>query len=389
VIVATEETREVITGNHAVSHGARLARAQVISAYPITPQTQVVELLSNFCDEGSLDAKFIKVESEHSAMAALVGASIVGARCFTATSAQGLALMHEMLHWAAGARLPIVMANINRAMGAPWSVWTDQNDSLSQRDTGWMQIYCESNQEVLDTVIQAYKIAERVALPAMLVLDAFVLSHTAEPVEIPSQEAVDAFLPPYEPDLKLGTEDPRSFLGLATPDTYMEFRYGIQKSMERALAEFQRVDDEFHEAFGRRYGLIEQYRTEGAETLLVTSSTITSTARDVIDELRDSGRSVGLLKIRLFRPFPGELLRSLVANARKLAVIDRNIGFGVGGIFAQEIRAALYNHIQIPVFGFVAGLGGRDVRPSLIREVIEYAETHEEPEDLIWKGVKL
>jgi pyruvate/2-oxoacid:ferredoxin oxidoreductase alpha subunit len=321
-------------------------------------------------------------------MAALVGASMVGARCFTATSAQGLALMHEMLHWAAGARLPIVMANINRAMGAPWSVWTDQNDSLSQRDTGWMQIYCESNQEVLDTVLQAYKTAERVALPAMLVLDAFVLSHTAEPVEIPSQEAVDAFLPPYEPDIRLGTHDPQSFLGLATPDTYMEFRYGIQRSMEHALEEFQRVDDEFYEAFGRRYGLIEEYRTEGAEVLLVTSSTITSTAREVIDELRDSGRCVGLLKIRLFRPFPAELLRSLVANAKKLAVIDRNIGFGVGGIFAQEIRAALHNHIQIPVFGFVAGLGGRDVRPSLIREVIEYVDTHDEPEDLIWKGVK-
>lgn len=388
MIVTTEETREVITGNHAVSHGARLARAQVISAYPITPQTQVVELLSTFCEEGSLDATFIKVESEHSAMAALVGASMVGARCFTATSAQGLALMHEMLHWAAGARLPIVMANINRAMGAPWSVWTDQNDSLSQRDTGWMQIYCESNQEVLDTVLQAYKTAERVALPAMLVLDAFVLSHTAEPVEIPSQEKVDEFLPPYQPDIRLRTQDPQSFFGLATPETYMEFRYGIQNSMERAIEEFQRVDDEFYEAFGRRYGLLEEYRTEGAEVLLVTSSTITSTAREVIDELRDSGRSVGLLKIRLFRPFPAQMLRLSVAKAKKLAVIDRNIGFGVGGIFAQEVRAALHNHIQIPVFGFVAGLGGRDVRPSLIREVIEYTETHDEPEDLIWKGLK-
>lgn len=387
--VSAVAAREVITGNHAVSHGARLARVQVISAYPITPQTQVVELLSDFCEDGSLDATFVHVESEHSAMATLVGASSVGARCFTATSAQGLALMHEMLHWAAGARLPIVMANVNRAMGAPWSVWTDQNDSLSQRDTGWMQIYCESNQEVLDTVLQAYKVAERVSLPAMLVLDAFALSHTAEPVEIPSQEAVDEFLPPYEPDLPLKVEEPHSFLGLATPDTYMEFRFGIQKAMEQALDEFQCVDDEFFEAFSRKYGLIEEYRSEGAELLLVTSSTITSTARVVIDEMRDCGKRVGLLKIRVFRPFPGDLLRSSVANAKKVAVIDRNIGFGVGGIFAQEIRAALHNHIDLPVFGFVAGLGGRDVRPNLIREVIEYAETHDEPEDLIWVGVKL
>jgi pyruvate/2-oxoacid:ferredoxin oxidoreductase alpha subunit len=382
-------TKEVITGNHAVSHGARLARVQVISAYPITPQTQVVELLSNFCEDGSLDARFLKVESEHSAMAALVGASAAGARCFTATSAQGLALMHEMLHWSAGARLPIVMANINRAMGAPWSVWTDQNDSLSQRDTGWMQIYCESNQEVLDTVIQAYKTTEAVSLPLMLVLDAFVLSHTAEAVEIPAQEVVDDFLPPFKPEIKLSIDNPRAYQGLATPDTYMEFRYGIQKAMEQAVGELQRVDEEFSQTFGRGYGLIEPYRTEGADLLLVTSGTITSTSRVVIDELREAGKKVGLLKIRVFRPFPDELLLSLVADANKIAVIDRNIGFGVGGIFAQEVRAALYGKTEIPVFGFVAGLGGRDVRPRLIREIIDYAEKHDEPENLVWMGVKL
>jgi pyruvate/2-oxoacid:ferredoxin oxidoreductase alpha subunit len=233
---------EVTTGNHAVSHGVRLARAEVISAYPITPQTQVVELLSQFCEEGLLKARFIKVESEHSAMAALVGAASTGARTFTATSAQGLALMHEMLHWAAGARLPIVMANVNRAMGAPWSVWTDQNDSLSQRDTGWLQIYCESNQEVLDTVLQSFKLAETVRLPVMLILDAFVLSHTAEPVEIPDPEDADRFLPPYRPGLRLDPSDPHAFNGLTTPDSYMEFRVAMQESMIQALEVAKSVD---------------------------------------------------------------------------------------------------------------------------------------------------
>ncbi|MCS7197450.1 MAG: pyruvate ferredoxin oxidoreductase [Candidatus Bipolaricaulota bacterium] len=382
-------TKKVVTGNHAVSYGVMLARAQVISAYPITPQTQVVELLSEFCANGTLRAKFIKVESEHSAMAALIGAASAGARTFTATSAHGLALMHEMLHWAAGARLPIVMANINRAMGPPWSVWTDQNDSLSQRDVGWMQVYCESNQEVLDTVIQAYKVAEKVFMPAMLVLDAFVLSHTAEPVEIPDQALVDQYLPPYQPIYKLDVNDPHSFGALAPPDVYMELRYKMHRAMEDALAEWARADEEYHELFGRRYGLIEPYRTDDADLILVTSGTVTSTAREVIDELRAEGRRVGLLKIRVFRPFPAQFVREAVANARKVAVIDRNISFGMGGIFAQEIKAALYNACdRPPIFGFVAGLGGRDITPHVITEIIEYAESHDDPEDLIWVGVK-
>jgi len=378
----------VVTGNHAVSHGARLARVQVISAYPITPQTQVVELLSKLCEEGELEAKFLKVESEHSAMAALIGASATGARAFTATSSHGLALMHEMLHWATGARLPIVMANINRSMGTPWSVWTDQNDSLSQRDTGFMQVYCESNQEVLDSVLQAYRVAERVNLPVMIVLDAFVLSHTAEPVEIPPQGMADRYLPPYQPKFKLDTATPAAFGGLTTPENYMEMRFKVQQAMEKALAEFQTADDEFEEQFGRKYGLVEPYRTEGAELLLVTSSTATSTAREVIDQLRAEGRKVGLLKIRLFRPFPAELIRQAAGKVKKVAVIDRNIGFGVGGIFAQEIRAALYSYVDVPVFGFVAGLGGRDITPSVIREVVDYADSHTKQENLVWIGVR-
>jgi pyruvate/2-oxoacid:ferredoxin oxidoreductase alpha subunit len=381
--------RKVITGNYAVSYGAALARAQVIAAYPITPQTQIVELLADFCAEGLLQAKFIKVESEHSAMAACIGASAVGARAFTATSAQGLALMHEMLHWAAGARLPVVLANVNRAMGPPWSIWTDQNDSLSQRDTGWIQYYCESNQEALDTVIQAYKVAERVSLPAMLVLDAFFLSHTSEPVEIPEQGLVDRYLPPYRPKYKLDLADPRAFGGITMPSEYFELRYKIQKAMEKALAVAEEADLEFKRLFGRGYGLVEPYRLEGAELALVTSGTVTSTARLVIDRLRAEGERVGLLKVRLFRPFPTSLVREHLLGIPKIAVIDRNISFGHGGIFAQEIKSALYNYGQPPLFGFIAGLGGRDITPELIEEIIEYALSHDRPEEeIIWMGVK-
>ncbi len=381
--------KKVITGNHAVSYGVKVSRVEVIAAYPITPQTQVVELLSEFCASGELNAKFIKVESEHSAMAACIGASIAGARAFTATSAQGLALMHELLHWAAGGRLPIVMADINRAMAPGWSVWTDQNDTLSQRDTGWMQIYCESNQEVFDSVIQGYKIAEKVSIPLMLVLDAFVLSHTSEPVDIPEQSKVDAYLPPYSPEIKIDINNPRAFGGLLSPDHYFELRYLLQKDMERAVKVAKEVDEEFYEIFGRKYGVVEPYKCDDAKTIIVVSSTLTGTARTVIDELRKRGKKVGLLKIRFFRPFPFDDVKSILLSAKKVAVIDRNISYGAGGIFFQEIKSALYNEKnRPPIFGYITGLGGRDVTPEIISEIIEYTEKNEMPEEnILWRGV--
>ncbi len=382
---------KVIMGNHAVSYGVKLARAQVIAAYPITPQTQIVEMLSEFCASGLLDARFIKVESEHSAMAACIGAASAGARAFTATSSHGLALMHEMLHWAAGARLPIVMANVNRAMGPGWSIWTEQTDSLAQRDTGWLQFYCESNQEVLDNVIQAFKIAEQVLLPTMLVLDAFVLSHTEEPVDIPDQELVDQYLPPYRARYKLDPSDPHAFNALVAPPYYMELRYKMQKAMEEAVKVARQADEEFGKVFGRRYGLVEGYRLEDAEVVLVTSATITSTARVVVDELREEGHRIGLLKVRMFRPFPVQDVREALAGASKVAVIDRNISFGHGGIFAEEVKSALYNNPhRPPVFGFVIGLGGRDVTPASIRGIAEYTFEHDMPEgEIIWREVKI
>jgi pyruvate/2-oxoacid:ferredoxin oxidoreductase alpha subunit len=381
---------ELMIGNHALSYGAKLARAQVIAAYPITPQTEVVELLSEMCASGELDANFIKVESEHSALAACIGAAQAGARTFTATSAHGLTLMHEMIHWAVGARLPIVLGNINRAMAPPWSIWTEQNDSLAQRDTGILQFYCESNQEVLDTVIQAYKVSEKVLLPSMVVLAAFVLSHTFEPVDLPEQKKVDAYLPNYNPPYKLDVNEPHTFGGLTDPEWYYELRYNIEKSMEKAKTVIREADEEFKAVVGRSYGLVEAYKCDDAKLILVTSSTVTGTSRVVVDELRDKGKKVGLLKIRTFRPFPVEDVRKILGNADKVAVIDRNISFGHSGIFFEEVKSALYNGGKTPpIWGFIAGLGGRDVTPATIQEAISYIEKYDEPKDIIWLGLKL
>jgi len=370
--------RKVLTGNHALSYGAKLSRAEVISAYPITPQTEVVELLSQMCASGELKAKFIKVESEHSAMASLIGASAVGVRTFTATSSQGLALMHEMLHWAAGARTPVVMGNINRAFAPPWSVWTEQNDSLSQRDTGWMQLYAQNNQEVLDSVIQAYKVAESLDLPAMVVLAAFVLSHTSETVDIPAQEKVDEFLPPYKREYKLDPDEPHAFGGLTKPDNYFELRYKIQKAMEKALNKWEEVGEEFEALFGRKYGLVETYKVSDAKNLIISSATIASTARNAVDSLREKGEKVGLLRIRVFRPFPAEMIRRILSSVDKVIVIDRN-------------KAAMYNEKNTPpIFGVIAGLGGRDVTSKDIIEIYEDVIKMEKPEsDIIWKDLKI
>jgi len=357
----------VLKGNGAVAHGVRLARAQVISAYPITPQTSIIEGLASMVAEGKLDAKFIKVESEHSALAGCIAAASAGARVFTATSAQGLALMHELIHWAAGARLPVVLANVNRAMAPGWSIWTDQTDSLSQRDTGWMQVYCQSSQEVVDSVIQAYRVSEEVLLPTMVVLDAFFLSHTFEDVEVPEQEMVDAFLPPFELPHKMDLEHPAALGNLVFPDRYMEFRRKMDLAHRAALEAWERVGREWGELTGRPYGLVEEYRMDGAELVFVSAATTASTARVVVDALRERGVPAGLLRLRVFRPFPVQAVRNALAGPKKVVVLDRNCSFGHHGIFHQEIKSALYelpaaDHPQ--VFGVIAGLGGRDVTPE-------------------------
>jgi len=382
--------KKVLEGSHAVAEAARLARVEVVSAYPITPQTHIVERISDFCADGSLKARFLRVESEHSALAALIGASTAGVRSFTATSSQGLALMHELLHWASGARLPIVMAEVNRALAPGWNIWTDQTDSLAQRDTGWIQLYCETGQEVLDTTLQAFRLAEAVNLPVMVILDAFFLSHTFEPVDVPDQEAADRFLPPFRPAFRLDTENPCSFNQLAPPSVYMEMRHSIQRAMEQALEIFPSLEDEFQACFGRRHGAVEAVECDDADIVLVTSGTVTGTARELLDRLRDRGEKAGLLKIKLFRPFPSGWIRERLGGAKKVAVIDRNCSFGAGGIFAQEVRAALCNVPRAPtVFGYVAGLGGRDVTVEVLEEIYRLTKDQDTPaRESVWVGLR-
>jgi pyruvate/2-oxoacid:ferredoxin oxidoreductase alpha subunit len=383
--------KKVLMGDHAVSYGVMLSRAQVIAAYPITPQTFIVEELSEMCADGRLDGRFIMVESEHSAMACVIGASAAGSRVFTATSSHGLALMHEMLHWAAGARLPVVMANVNRTLGPPWNILCDHSDSLSQRDTGWIQFYVESNQEALDTIIQAYRIAEEVRLPVMVNLDGFFLSHTAEVVDVPDQEQVDALLSAYDPEFKLDVGNPHTFGAICLDSNFMRLRLGIQEAMEECAKVAIEADNAFKETFGRHYGVVEPYRLDGAKTILVTAGTAASTSRVVVDAFRKKGEQVGLLKIRMLRPFPFATIRSLLSQANHIAVIDRSISYGLSGGLATEIRAALYGMEggHPPVFGYIAGLGGKDLVPEAIAEMISQCQKEERPtrEDL-WIGVE-
>ena len=383
-------TTKVIEGTHAISYAVQLARARVIAAYPITPSSGAVELLSEMCADGRLDARFVAVESEHSAMATCAGAAQTGARAFTATSSHGLLYMHEMLHWCAGARLPIVLANVNRAVGSPWNIFVDQSDSLSQRDTGWMQFYCESNQEVLDTIVQAYRVAEQVLMPAMVCLDAFFLSHTSEPVTIPDQPTVDAYLPPFQPPFALDPAEPHAFGGLPANDGYMELRARMEQAMRRAIDVITEANVEFARLFGRRYGLVDTYRTDDARVIFVTAGTAAGTVRGVVDEYRQAGIPVGLARIRVFRPFPAAELRRILGAAERIVVFDRNLSFGHGGIIASEIRSAMYGEPAAPaIFSYVGGLGGRDVTPDTIRAAIDHAMAQEHPDpDMFWLGLK-
>ena len=366
-----EAGAHVIEGNTAAVIAAALARVQVIAAYPITPSSPIVESLSDLCAQGKLQARFIPVESEHSAMAACIGASMTGCRTFTATSSQGLALMHELLHWAAGGRLPIVLVNVNRALAPPWTIFCDQSDSFSQRDTGWIQIYCETAQEVLDSILQAYRISEKILLPCMVNMDGFYLSHTAEPVEVPDIEEADRFLPGWEPRFQLDVAVPGAFGGGTAPAPYMEFRHQLQNSMEQAKDWIAEVGNEFGRQFGRPYGLIDLYRAEPATLLVVISGSVTGTAREAVDRLRDRGIPVGLLRVRVLRPFPTEEVRRAVSGVETLLVLDRAVSYGQGGTLAQELKSALYGHHRMPhIFSGVMGLGGAPVSREMIEETI-------------------
>lgn len=385
--------RKVLTGNQAVAYGAMLSGVEVVAAYPITPQTTIIETLADMQAEGLGDFDYIRVESEHSAMAACIGASMGGVRTFTATCGQGLFLMHEMLHYAAGARTPVVLANVNRAPAAPWNIWSDQTDSLSQRETGWIQLYCEGNQEVLDTTIMAFKIAEKLKLPAMVVLDAFFLSHTSEPIEIPDKEAVKDFLPTYDPkDIWLDPDNPHTFGAIAMSAAYMELRWQIQRDMERAKSVISEVHEDFAHHFGRMYHQVEGYLAEDAEILVVCTGTAASTARVAVEALRAEGERAGLVKIKTFRPFPGEEIMGALRGKKKVAVIDRNFSPGAQGIWAQELRSVLCelsDQERPMVYGYIAGIGGCDISVKTIKEIYYKTLGSHRPDDIdMWIGVR-
>ncbi len=365
----------ILTGNESAAWGARLSRPKVIAAYPITPQTSIIETIAAFIANGEMDARYIRVESEHSAMAACIAAQNTGVRTYTATSAHGLALMHEVLMWASGARLPIVMSVVNRAMAPPWSVWTDQLDTMAERDSGWIQVYTQNNQEVLDSIIMAYKIAEKhnILLPTMVIEDAFILSHTSEGVDIPEQKKVDDFLGEYEPAFKLDPDEPGGFGSLIMPEgPYMEFRYKMALAMDAARDEIRRVVEEYNEIFGRNYApFVDEYRTEDADAVMVVLGTIGSTAKDVVDSMRDEGYKVGVARVRYFRPFPVDEIRALAKKTSMIGVVDRSYSFGPGADLYAETKSVLFGHTSIPVKGYVMGLGGRDITPETLRKVFD------------------
>ncbi len=368
----------ILTGNQTAALAAKLCRVQVVAAYPITPQSRIPEVLSEYVERGELQAEFVRVESEHSAMGVCISASMVGARVFTATAANGLAYMHEQLHWAAGARLPIVMPVTNRGLGAPWTILNDMQDTISQRDTGWMQFYCMTNQEVLDQIILAYRVAEQLMAPIMVCFDGFRLSHTMMPVAVPSQDEVDAFLPPYRLPYRLDPEAPVNMNPVVMTDplpgpdgapcpSYMGFRRRLQETLEAAPSVIAQAGSDFQLAFGRSYeDPLYRYRSEDARFLFVAMGSLASEASAAADILRDQGTAAGVIGVRTFRPFPTSALAQAVAQADGVIVAEKAISYGYEGALATELKGALFSHNghRPLVYNYILGLGGKDVKPS-------------------------
>ena len=367
------EKPAILLGSEAIAHGVKLCRPQVISAYPITPQTHIIETLSEMVDSGELNSQYIKVESEMSAIAAVLGSVSAGSRSFTASSSQGLAMMHEVLHWFAGARLPLVLVNANRALGAPWNIWSDQSDSFSQRDTGWLQIYCETSQEALDTIIMAYKASEQLMLPIMVMIDGFILSHTMERLLIPTPEMVDEFLPAYQAPYQLDPENPLTFSGAAQPDLFYELKKAYAETMTEALTLIDQIQAEFTQKFDRKYTAVMrcQEGDKNSDTAIICCGAMTGTARVAVTNLNENGTPVDLFKLRLLRPFPKDELTTALKDKKRVIVLNRACSYGVGGTLSQEIRTALYDLAERPVINDVMiSLGGKEVFPETICEIV-------------------
>ncbi|MDR3567151.1 MAG: transketolase C-terminal domain-containing protein [Syntrophobacteraceae bacterium] len=373
----------ILTGAQAAAEAARLSRVQVIAAYPITPQSKIPETLSAYVERGVLQAQFVRVESEHSAMGVCIAASIAGARAFTATSANGLAYMHEQLHWAAGSRLPIVMPVANRGVAAPWTILNDCQDTISQRDTGWMQIYCMNNQEALDLVVVAFKAAEQLLIPCMVCFDGFLLSHTFMPVSMLGQEDVDSYLPPYVPFHTLDADNPVNINPVITSDPiadpdgvmspgYMGIRFRLQKSLEEALPVLRQAGREFGEIFGRSYeDPLFRYRTEDADFVFVAMGALAGEASEAADALREKGVKAGVLGVRVYRPFPAAELYEALCGRRVAAVIEKAISYGYEGALSSEIKASFYakSGPAPAITNYIVSLGGKDVAAADLIQV--------------------
>jgi len=372
---------QIMTGNSAAALAAKLSHVQVVAAYPITPSTSIPESLSQYIESGELKAEFVRVESEHSALAVCISASTIGARVFTATSSHGLLYMHEQLHWAAGSRLPIVLCCANRGVGAPWSIFNDQQDSIAQRDTGWIQIYCRNNQEIIDTVIQAYRIAEAVYLPVMVCYDGFVLSHTMMPVEVPDAERVIDFLPPYKPHTIVSPKNPKNINPVIFPwrrpdadgvlrDGYMELRYKLQKALLDAKEVIIETSRAYSDVFGRDHGgMLWTYKMDDADVVLIGIGSAAMEATTAVDTLREQDILAGVVGIRVYRPFPKEEIKYCLGNAKSILIFEKDISYGYEGALCADIKAALYRtDIKAPIHNYIIGLGGRDVKGREMKE---------------------
>lgn len=390
-------TRAFLDGNKACAEATRIARPHVISAYPITPQTSVVEKLADFINDGLLNAKMVRVESEHSALSVCVGASLTGARTFTATSSQGLQLMSEVLYFASGLRLPIVMAVANRTLSTPVNIWCDHQDSLVNRDSGWIQLYASNPQEVYDYTIQAFKITENpdVLLPAMVCYDGFFVSHVSEVVELIDQKKADAFLPsPSKPKWPtLDVDDPMQFGEVVYPDWYPEIEYKKHMALVNTRDAVEKVGNEFGSAFGRQYDLIDSHECEDADIIFIVLGSIGSTCKWVVNELRAKGEKIGVAILKMFRPFPGKELMEVCRNAKLLAVLDRDIGYGTAGMVFPDVTRTYCNSNERPKFlNFIVGLGGKDVVPKTIFRCLEISRMHLESDiekTVYWPDSKL
>jgi 2-oxoisovalerate ferredoxin oxidoreductase alpha subunit len=386
---SVQSNRKIMTGNEAVAVGVLLSRVKVIAAYPITPQTTIVEKLADMVADGELDSRFIEVESEHSAMSAITASEATGVRSYTASSSHGILYMHEPLHWAAGMRLPLVMSVVNRAIGPPWNIWGEQTDTFNQKDTGWLQIYCESNQEAMDSILLGYKIAEnrKVLLPVMNMLDAFTLSHTSEPVEVRSQKKAAEFVGDLDLDARLDFKNPVGYGSLLGPDgPFMEMKKDMRDSMYDAIGTIKNEISNFNELFNAELpGLTENFMMEDADYALITAGAISSTAKYTVRKLREKGHKVGLIRLYFYRPFPGEEILRAVKGLKGLGVVERNLSFGQRGPTYEDVVASLYGRVDIPIRNYVVGLGGRDIRVKDYEKMFE--DLVEGDNDIEWVNV--